>query len=127
MEVVQPPTSVFPRGNLVLAPPRLTRAGGRALPGPLHSTHWVGQSPAGRGAVTAFSFLLPSLSQQPGLTSCDRKTLRSHQKPPGVFGRSSQNAPQALESLDSEKLLPPSSLLAFPLLAPQHHITLSRK
>lgn len=50
---------VFSRWSLVLAPPRLTREGGRAPPGPLHSTHWVGQSPAGRGAVTAFSFLLP--------------------------------------------------------------------
>lgn len=37
----------------------LTRAGGRARPGPLHSTHWVGQSPGGRGPITAFSFFLP--------------------------------------------------------------------
>lgn len=36
----------------------------------------------------------PSVSQQPGLTSCNRKTLGGHQKPPDVFGRASQNAPQ---------------------------------
>ena len=57
VEIVQPPTSVSSRWSVALAPPRLTREGGRAPPGPLHSAPWVGQSPAGRGAVTAFSFL----------------------------------------------------------------------
>lgn len=76
--------SSFPRRK----PSGLTRAGGPLSRGPLHSTPWVGQSPWGRGTVTVFSSLLPfSQAQQPGPTSCGRKTLGRHQKPPGAFHR----------------------------------------
>lgn len=70
----------------------------------------------------------PSLSQRPDPTSCDRKILGRHQKPPGVFGRVPHPPPGELGWLDSENLLPTGSLLSFLLLAPQHHspLTISR-
>lgn len=128
MEIVQPPTSLLSRWSLDLPAPRVTRAGGRAPPRPLHSTHWVGQSPGGGEPSPLSHSSFPSLSQRPDPTSCDRKILGRHQKPPGAFGRVPHPPPGELGWLGSENLLPTGSLLSFLLLAPQHHshLTLSR-
>lgn len=95
-------------------PPRLTRAGGRVPPGPLHSTQWVGQSPGGGGGGPSqlFHSAFPSLSQRPGPTSCDRRTLGRPLKPPGVYGRDPHPATREIRSLGSESLLSTRSLLA---------------
>lgn len=94
MEIVQSPTSVFPRWSRTCSfcfPKDTERSHPYGLPRvplrPLHSTKWVGQSPGeeaqGPSPLSHSSFPPPrhsSPAQQPGPASCDRKTLSRQKK-----------------------------------------------
>ena len=105
------------RWSLDRPPPRLTRAGGRVPPGRLHSTQWVGQSPGGGGGGPSqlSHSAFPSLSQRPGPTSCDRKTLGRQLKPPGEYGREPLRHLERSGLWDWRASCPPA--LYWPLLA----------
>lgn len=108
---------------LSLFPPRkrerLTRAGGGSSPEPLHPSQWVGrQSKDGGASPSPFSHSF-CLSRRPTPTSCGRKPLDCHQKPPREFGSQGTCSPPSFLSLGSRNpsASPPASGSQRPQLA----------
>lgn len=122
MEIAQPPTSLvfsLASGSSCSSTPPCRRPS--TLPGRyIQLAGW--DSHLGGGGPSPLSHSpFPSLSQRPGPTSCDRKILGRHQKPPGVMGGAPPTPGLESSGVWTRRTSCPRALLwSFPLLAPQH-------
>lgn len=118
METVRPPPLRLSVGVwivLLLVSPVLGQSASRAAT--FNSVGGTVTWGRGGGPSQLSHSAFPSLSQRPGPTSCDRKTLGRQLKPPGEYGHRATPATREIRSLGLEASCPPA--VYWPLLASQ--------